>query len=163
MNLSDGAIPASRLQPSNLYKIRRSDDANPGSFKMVPFEYMGSDANPYPLKFRYLETDEIVRYQADDPSFSNGVIREGATGLTYIYPYEETLRNAALRNISRGTFGGPATNPEPPPTIADSYSRDIARGIGNSVRKESEQLGGKGRRRRKTRKSKKRSRKTRRR
>jgi hypothetical protein len=163
MNLSDGAIPASRLQVSNLYKIRRSDDANPGSFKMVPFEYMGSDANPYPLKFRYLETDEIVRYQAAHPSYPNAVIREGANGPTYIYPYEETLRNAALRSVPQGTIYDPGTNPEPPPTVADPYSRGIAKDIRNSVRKESEQLGGKGRRRRKTRKSKKRSRKTRRR
>jgi hypothetical protein len=163
MNRSDGAISASRLQVSNLYKIRRSDDANPGSFKMVPFEYMGSDTNPYPLKFRYLETDEIVRYQAAPASYPNAVIREGANGPTYIYPYEETLRNAALRSVPPGTFYDQGTSPLPPPTIADSYSRNIATDIGNSVRKESGQLGGKGRRRRKTRKSKKRLRKTRRR
>jgi hypothetical protein len=161
MNLSDGAIPASQLYVGNFYKIRRRDDANPGSFKMVPFEYMGRDAaNPYPLNFRYLETNEIVKYQAAPATYPNAVIREGANGPTYIYPYEETLRNAALRSIPPGTFGGPATNPELPPTIADYDSRDIVKGIADGVREEGKYGG---RRRRKTRKSKKRSRKTRRR
>jgi hypothetical protein len=138
----EGSIAPSRLEVNKRYKIKRRDEANPGRNKMVPFEYMGSDTNPYPLKFRYLETDEIVRYQAAPASYPNAVIREGANGPTYIYPYEETLRNAVLRSVPPGTFYDQGTSPEHPPTIADPYSRDIATDIGNSVRKESGQLRG---------------------
>lgn len=162
------------------YRIRRSDEAT-GRYKLILFQYMGSDrGEDFPLRFRYVQTNQTIRYkELGSPGFSNAVMREGATGPTYIYPVDETLRNLALRQIPPNTFYRPGGRPgiDARPDFADWDTHDMARGVYDGVKEETarykqltgdeiyKQNYGSGRksRKRKTRKSKKRARKTRRR
>ena len=180
-NLNEGALSPKQLQVNNYYRIRRSDEAT-GGYKLILFQYMGSDGGEdFPLRFRYVETNQTIRYKevGSSGSYSNAVMREGATGPTFIYPVDETLRNLALRQIPSETFYRPGGQPgiDARPDFGDWNTHDMARGVYDGVKEETarynqltgdeiyKQNYGSGRksRKRKTRKSKKRARKTRRR
>jgi hypothetical protein len=182
-NPNEGALSPKQLQVNQYYRIRRSDEENGGK-KLILFQYMGSDTHPFPLKFRYMtQPEQIVRYkESDQPvgDFSNAVIREGATGPTFIYPVDETLRNVALRHMPP-TFYEPGLNSEllDSGPFADKKTHDLAKRVVGQVKEEAKRyrqltgeeiyeqnygpFGGRKSRKRKTRKSKKRARKTRRR
>ena len=177
-NPNEGALSPKQLQVNEYYRIRRSDEAT-GEKKLILFQYMGSDGGEdFPLRFRYVQTNQTIRYK-EAGSYSNAVMREGATGPTFIYPVDETLRNLALRQIPPNTFYRPGSQPgiEARPDFGDWNTHDMARDVNDRVKEETarykqltgdeiyKQNYGSGRksRKRKTRKSKKRARKTRRR
>ena len=181
-NPNEGALSPKQLQVNEYYRIRISDEARPGWYKLILFQYMGSDGGEdFPLRFRYVQTNQTIRYkEAGSPGISNAVMREDATGPTFIYPVDETLRNLALRQIPSKTFyrpGGEPFDPTSYPHFADNNTHNIAQNVYDGVKRETgsykqltgdeiyKQNYGSGRksRKRKTRKSKKRARKTRRR